>query len=58
VKKSFARVSRFAARTGKSASAGNNPDKAVAASFRATGFDGGNLKWGSGHRPGPHLGKK
>jgi hypothetical protein len=46
------RVACFSAQTGKSVSAGNNPDKAVAVSSRATGFDGGNLISGPG-RPGP-----
>jgi hypothetical protein len=36
--KKFARVSCFAARTGKSVSAGNNPDRAAAASYRAAGI--------------------
>jgi hypothetical protein len=54
--KNFARVfCSIAAQTGKSASAGNNPDKAAADSYCAAGFDGGNLKCGSGRRPGPHL---
>jgi hypothetical protein len=52
--KTFARFSCFSAQTGKSASAGNNPDRAVAASFRATGFDGGNLTCRPG-QPGRHL---
>jgi hypothetical protein len=52
--KPFARVSCFSAQTGKSVSAGSNPDRAVAGSSRATGFESGNLS-GPG-RPGPdHL---
>jgi hypothetical protein len=52
--KNFARVSCFSAQTGKSASAGNNPDKAAAVSSRAAGFDGGDLTSGPG-RLGPDL---
>jgi hypothetical protein len=53
--KKFARVSCFAARTGKSVSARNNPDKAAATSYRVAGFESGNLTCGSGCRPDPHL---
>jgi hypothetical protein len=52
--KNFARVG-LSAQTGKSVSAGSNPDKAVATfPSRATGCECGNL-CGPGHRPGPHL---
>jgi hypothetical protein len=51
--KNFAR--RTSAQTGKSVSAGSNPDKAVAIfPSRATGFAGGNLTSGPG-RLGPDL---
>jgi hypothetical protein len=53
--KNFARCSCIiAAQTGKSASAGNNPDRAAATSYRAAGFDGGSLQCRPG-RPGRHL---
>jgi hypothetical protein len=52
--KNFLRVGS-SAQTGKSVSAGSNPDKAVATfPSRATGFESGTL-CGPGHRPGPHL---
>lgn len=52
--KNFARVSCSSARTDQSQRVGNNSDKAAATSYRAAGFESGNL-CGPGSRPGPHL---
>jgi hypothetical protein len=51
----FACVSCFSAQTGKSVSAGSNPDKAAAVSSRAAGFAGGTSRSGAGFVPAPDL---
>jgi hypothetical protein len=52
--KTFARFSCFFAQTGKSASAGNNPDKAAAVSYRAAGPE--TETNAAPGQPGPPLG--